>query len=395
MQLITFCLIQSSSAQYKDQLSPKVSIAINRNLETYFFAEKLAVEKMGGFVFDNKGEAYAHQPMVYFSSLQFKKYQDTPAILRIAVLLTLIRDKYQDNSKILYHLINQKDFPEKGSLFSDIKSEPTDKESLQMQSVIAELTDSLRSFYVQAHVGTFFKDNARYYTGALKEVEKDINVPAFSAMEKWFGRTFPAYQLYISPAMPITFGEDNYRGVGQQVLSAKGIVPGMIISSSRMILMESGLLDYQKYGFDNPRVTEFLTKHEIGHSFVNPLLEKYAVQIKNDSSLFTPGLKKILAPHYIGDWYVCVIEHIVRMSEIRTAISMGDFKEADRLRLLHIFGEKCVLIPLLEMKIASYEADRSHYPTFESYLPDLVTYLHSLTPEIINQQVVKYEHEGK
>jgi hypothetical protein len=190
--------------------------------------------------------------------------------------------------------------------------------------------------------------------------------------------------------MPITNGEDNYRGFGPRIISPEGVIPAMIMSSDQMLLPKSDLSSYTQYGFDNPGVTHFLTKHEIGHSFVNPIIEKYAAQLKKDSASFTPALKQILAPHYINDWYVCVIEHLVRLGEIRTAISMKNFKEADRLRQLHIRGEKCILIPMLEIKIRQYELDRKHYPTFESYLPELISFFHSLNPSMINDQVKKF-----
>jgi hypothetical protein len=94
-----------------------------------------------------------------------------------------------------------------------------------------------------------------------------------------------------------------------------------------------------------------LTKHEMGHSFINPLLEKYHSQIEADAGLYTPELKDILSPHYINDWYVCIIEHLVTLGEIRSAVMIKNIKEAQRHRDVHIVEYKCVLLPLLEIKI--------------------------------------------
>src|SRR4051812_34861228 len=114
--LIVICLVlvQDSNAQYRNNLSSKVSIEINTNLETYFFAEKLAVEKISNFVFDNAGEDHSHQPIVYYGFQHFKKYKDIPAITRIAELSKQIRDTYQDNAPITNYLIAQKEFPAEG-----------------------------------------------------------------------------------------------------------------------------------------------------------------------------------------------------------------------------------------------------------------------------------------
>ena len=188
--------------------------------------------------------------------------------------------------------------------------------------------------------------------------------------------------------MPITPGEDSYRGYGPAIFASQGKIPSMVISSSKMLKVKGSLSLYREYGFDNREVTSFLANHEISHTFVNPLLEKYAQQIKADSILYVKALKNKLAPFGTQDWYTCVTEHLVRLGEIRIALSMGNKKEADRLRALHVGENNFVLIPLLEEKILAYEMDRAKYPTYESYLPNLVKFLHELTPQIINDQIL-------
>jgi hypothetical protein len=76
-----------AKAQYKEQLSDKVSVLTSRNVETYFFAEKLAVERIGYYVFDRKGGNYTHQPVVHFGFRYFERYKDDPVVIRIAGLL--------------------------------------------------------------------------------------------------------------------------------------------------------------------------------------------------------------------------------------------------------------------------------------------------------------------
>ena len=377
-----------SDAQYRNNLSSKVSIEVNPNLETYFFAEKLAVEKINNFIFDHSDGDYSHQPIVYYGFQHFKKYKDLPAITRIAELSKQIRDTYFDNAPITNYLITLKEFPAEGNLYAQQNQDTT---ATQKNMVLKELADSLRTFYIEANVGTYLKDNAAFYRGALKEEEKDIDVAAFTAMEKWYGKTFPHYNIYIVPSMPITAGEDNYRGIGTQIDSPGGFIPAMIISSETMIPLQSNLSDYHQFGFNNPKVTQMLTKHEMGHSFINPLIEKYQSQMVADSALYTPELKEVLSPHYINDWYVCVIEHLVRLGEIRSAVMSKDTAKAQRLREVHIDEYKCVLLPLLENKIQEYENNRVKHPDFESYLPELVLYLHSLTPKMINEQVRKFK----
>ncbi|MDN3658142.1 DUF4932 domain-containing protein [Ferruginibacter paludis] len=139
------------------------------------------------------------------------------------------------------------------------------------------------------------------------------------------------------------------------------------------------------YNFDNAEVTGFLTVHELGHSFVNTDVAGLLPELLKDTALFTPALAKALEPSYIGTWETCLIEHLVRLGEIRIARSMGDDKEEQRVRKLHVTQFKFILLPLLEKKIAEYENNRTLYPTFKSFLPEILNMFHELKPTDIDQ----------
>lgn len=378
-------------AQYKMQLSSNASIGISTNIETYFFVEKLAVEHIDNYVFDIKGTSYAHQPIVHYGFQHFQRFKDEPVIIRSAEILKIIRDTYYDNGPVMDYLLNQKEFPLKGRRVN-VPVAPTDSIKNKLAPLYAELTDSLRSFYTKAKVADFIKANEYFYKGALAEVVKDIDRAAFANMEKWFGKQFSAYELYISPAMPITPGEDSYRGYGPQIISDRGNVPSMVISSSRMLPEQEKLSKYKAFGFNNAGVTSFIAVHEMMHSFVNPVTANYAPQIKSDSSLYTDQLRELLQPLGITNWEISVNEHLVRLAEIRLAVATKTEKEAARLRQLHIGEYHCILIPLLEEKIVEYETNRNKYPDFKTYLPVLISYLHSLSPQIVNEQIAKYKN---
>ena len=389
--IVCFLALTSGvSAQYKTKLAAHAFVGIHPNLETYFFVEKLAVEHINNYVFNIKGTDYSHQPMVYFAFKHFQPYQNDPIVIRVAEILRQLRDTYHDNGPIMDYLVNQKEFPAKGPRYAGPnKKIETDAGKQRMMALMPELTDSLRSFYRKADVGGFLEKNRHFYLGALKEVSKYIHPTAFPAMEKWYGKTFSQYDLYISPAMPITPGEDSYRGYGAQIAFPGGKIPSMVVSSSIMLKPLATLNQYQEFGFDNRDVTQFVAYHEIIHSFVNPILEQYADALKADSALYITEWKEKMSPYGISDWYICVTEHLVRLGEIRIALAMGNAHEAARLRKLHVEEQYFVLLPLLEKEIADYEAGRVKYPTFEDYLPRLVSYFRSLTPQQVKAQYLK------
>ena len=387
-----FTLATNLCAQGEQQLSAKVNLGYSPNIETYFIAEKLAVQHINTFVFDQKDSLYAHQPLVYFAYQHFKKYQDTPCILRIAQLLASLRDSYHDNAEILQFLLSKRPFPSAGDRYPFADSSIFKPAQFPLAiTMVEELTDSLRSFYRFAHVGEFFQQHRSFYEGALREARKDINVNIFPYMEKYYGEKFYKYTIYIMPLMPITYGDDNYRAFGPTIHLPQGRVSTMVFSSSRMLSLKPSLKDYKKYGFDNPEVTHLLTVHEIGHSFVNPHVMALQKEIEHDTALFTPALRRVMEPNYIESWWVCVVEHLVRLGEIRVALAMHNKPEATRLRNLHIKQFGFILLPLLEQKIEYYEANRDKYPDFQSFLPEIFSLFHSLKPEqiddLVNQSV--------
>lgn len=384
-----------SFAQIIEKLSAKVTLSVNTNIETYFIAEKLAVEHIGNYVFSYSNIQFTHQPIVYFALKEFTPWKDKPVILRIAEILKQLRDIQHDNAQQLEYLLYRNQFPKKGYRWPVPANLAMFNEQLYpgAKSLGIELADSLASFYRQAHVGSFLKRNHFFYKGAIAEARKHINSAAIPYMEKWYGQQFAGYELYLMPGMPITPGDDNYRAFGPMLTSPKGKVSAMVFSSSVQLPLLHSLKEYKQFGFDNAEVTRFLTVHELGHSFVNPDVTSLLPELLKDTSLFTPALAKALELSYIDRWKTCLIEHLVRLGEIRIARSMGDDQEEQRVRTLHVTQFKFILLPLLEKKITEYENNRTLYPTFKSFLPEIVNLFHELKPtdidRILSENLVK------
>jgi hypothetical protein len=262
-------------AQISEKLSAKVTLSVNTNIETYFIAEKLAVEHIGNYVFSYNTIQFTHQPIVYFGLKEFMPWKDKPVILRIAAILQQLRDIQHDNEPQLEYLLYRNEFPKTGFRWPVPEKLGMFNEALYPGAKLLgiELADSLASFYIQADVGAFLARNSFFYKGAIAEARKHIDVSAIPYMEKWYGQQFAGYELYLMPGMPITPGDDNYRAFGPMLTSPEGKVSAMVFSSSVQLPLLHSLKDYRQFGFDNAEVTRFLTKHEIGHSFVNPAVK--------------------------------------------------------------------------------------------------------------------------
>ena len=380
-----------ATAQFSKKLSSKVSVSVDENIETYFIAEKLAVEHIGNYVFSNRDQHYDHQPMVYHAFQHFKPWKDSPVILRISKILEKIKPILNDNAQVLEYLLYRNTFPKTGLKWELPKTLSVfDAQKYPEASELAiELADSLASFYKQAEVGKFLRENKAYYKGAMAEAIRYINVKSIPFEEKGYGQTFAGYAFYLMPGMPITYGEDNYRAFGSMLSTPKGMVATMVFSTSVMVPLKQKLNDYKSFGFDNQQVVSFLTVHELGHSFVNPLLTKFKKEIGADTSLFTEKLRKRLEKSYIESWETCLIEHLVRLGEIRIAKAMGNHVEENRLRKMHVNESGFVLLPFLEKVIVEYETKRDKFPDLNSFLPTLFNKIHALNPQDIDKLVVE------
>jgi hypothetical protein len=365
------------------QQAPRLSVTWNPNVETYFILERLAVERLGHYGYITKETDNAHQPMVKAGFEAFKSYKDSAISIKTAALLDTLRKIHIFNDRILEVLLYTRPFPDTGYRYPLNRIQHYTDSSGGI-ALIQPFIREMQQFFVSAHVGEFLERNRHFYEGAVKEVVKDIPAGIDQYMERYYGEIVPSFTVLINPTMPIAPVEGDFRGIGPGVVTDKGKLPFMIMSSSIMLPPQPTVNDYKKFGFDNPDHTIFLTVHEFGHTFVNPHITPYLSLIEKYNQLFTDSLKKVMEPQDIYSWHTCVIEHLVRLGEIRIAEYMKDTVRAASLRKMHIGGYRFVFLPAMEKKIKIYERNRSRYPAFKDFLPELLQVFHDFTSEQID-----------
>jgi len=376
-------------AQYH-YVHDKLQISYDSRLETYFIAERLAAENIGNYVFSNKTFDYSGQPIVMAGFDKFKNYKDSAVILKLSALLDTLKPLLQDNAPIIEMLLYKEQFPAKGNQYPFKKLMLFDASSHpEVIGLIEQVIENLREFYIEAQVGNFLTTNEYFYRGAVKEVEKLINKNIYTYMEDYYGEHFLQYNIVVAPAMTLFSDTDSYRGIGPTIHTPAGRISYMILSTSVMLGKQQQPSNYSHFGFDNPAIIRRLSVHEIGHSFINPHLEKYKQRTENNAALFTPALAALMEQQGITSWYVCVTENLVRTGEIRIAMQMKDTAQANWLRQLYVPDQNCIFIPALEEKIDSYERNRTKYPIFENFLPELLTVFDGITPQKVDQMLVK------
>jgi Domain of unknown function (DUF4932) len=384
----------------------KFIVTYNKNLETYWFAQLLAAEvrpsrankKYDGypnFAKELKEKHSAFQPVAFEA---IKDYYDKLKTSKIAKLTAELNDKLLDDDigddVMMTPLLTQKEFPTNDYKTNFVyKNDNLSKEKVALiNSLIKNYIKELGEFYKSEHIGNLFEKYKKFYKGAIAEINKNVPSKSFEAIEQFYGEQNLSYTVFVSPMFVWMIDNNQGRGIGGFVTTPNGRKPFEIMTPYIKIPANKNINDYKEFGFDYKPQAQALTIHEFSHSFVNKEVERYNDRIKLTDSLFTKSKLSsptIMPTQGVQNWNNFIIENIVRLGEIRVALMQNDIERANYLRADYVLKKKFVLIPLLEEKIKMYECNRTKYPKFADFLPELLTVFEKTTTEQINNLVDK------
>jgi len=129
--------------------------------------------------------------------------------------------------------------------------------------------------------------------------------------------------------------------------------------------------------------------HEFGHSFVNPIVDKYMLQLKPAGEKIYPVVADKLRRQGYQNWQTMMYESAVRAC-------VADFVEDNFSRKtleLYIGGEVkgrgFLWMKELSELLKTYENNRNQYPTFESFFPEFVKFYNDYASRLEQPQVEK------
>jgi hypothetical protein len=173
--------------------------------------------------------------------------------------------------------------------------------------------------------------------------------------------------------------KDFFHGNAQKIHTKAGNLVTMVTSAFRPVDSAS---EKNHYGFDHPDYVKLIITHEFGHAFVNHLVDSMLQEVKETEAIFlNSGLKEKMEQAAYTTWQVTLREYLVRVGEIRIAETNGEQQRAADLRKKYITDMHFVLIPKLEEKFIEYEKNRSMYPGFENFMPEIFALLRQIRPE--------------
>jgi hypothetical protein len=215
---------------------------------------------------------------------------------------------------------------------------------------IKALLDEIKSFYKKTNYFKFFKSVKSFYNPILKKVSESLSAyPFINIIEDEFGSIQNSYNYVLSSLMNGNFGI-NFVDDKTKKADLFSVFTTNDYSLSPGILF-----------------------HEYSHPFINPLTDKYYELAQKYSDAYEK-LKKYKLPDFhsgYGDFKECINEHFVRAMAINLLKKINLTEMAEQhLREDLYCGYK--FIPAILDLYDRYDADRTAFPDFDSFYPELL-----------------------
>lgn len=344
--LISFCLLTAQpSVTHSQQLSPRISPEME--LLAGVLAQTTWIEKRGP---QGRGNEYFRSLRDYFAP-----YKEHEAIA-IAQELTNLGFSYDAPVGFICHLGPLPELELKHEYSSYLVERARGRERLErFRIALADLAQEA--------------DFLTFYNSWLPRFNEWIAATEFNGdmvtgwLENFFGKQASEFHLIFAPAMfpGGGYGPSIHTQGGQlisyQILRERGV-------SSGAPEMPSG------------RNLEYLSLHEWGHSFVNPVLDGLADKVSELQLLFKPVAKTMRRQAY-PNIHVFMNEQVLRA--VTTLAAEEVYGEGAALEWLE--NEKKAGFYLTKDVVEilrDYQSNRDTYPTFESFAPILLERLVTL-----------------
>lgn len=234
----------------------------------------------------------------------------------------------------------------------------------QMDSNDAKKTIALlNKFAEDSDFGQFWQANQSFYKEYAADLKGILPFEKYTGMMCDFFKEEKAEFIFI-PAPLI-----NRASFGPQLTTINGEIPHFISGVSRI---ENGK-PWKSRG-----LMRMLIFHEFGHSFINPLCEKYRAEIFKHEHLFE-YLREDMSDIAYPDWFPTTHEHIVRSVQSDMMKLAGYESEADqdyKVNLRSGFS----LLPFLREKIEYYSKNIEEYNSFADYFPQVLKVFEEVEP---------------
>jgi hypothetical protein len=224
-----------------------------------------------------------------------------------------------------------------------------------------------RDFAQVAHLADFLRFEQPTFDSASARMQRSIDT---QGLLKWLGAFYgePVGQVIVSPLLISSSG--NF---------GAGFVNGATLERYAFV----GVQVSDRAGFPvSPAEALEQTVHELSHSFVNPVVIADSMRLRAAAQPTFTAVKRSMNDNGYDKWLTMTYESLVRASVIRFLLATKGREAA--LREIHAQqGRGFVWMDQLDKLLGEYEAHRSTYPTFASFMPRVAAFYDSIAPRVV------------
>ncbi|MHB0997053.1 MAG: DUF4932 domain-containing protein [Elusimicrobiales bacterium] len=211
--------------------------------------------------------------------------------------------------------------------------------------------------------------------------QKAMDFYRTSGFAAFFERKAPVYRAYVDSVYAGLPGADPV-GLHEEYHANRSFQNFYVVPSP-LSLPTGGnygwriggyIFNFMGDGFDDKEDINYLILHEFGHSFCNPVVEKYEAELSAYEGLYA-GVAAEMKKQAYGNWLTVMRETLVRAVHARLVLRTEGPEAAELFLLDNSFRRKFVFIQDFYALLAEYEADRGRYPTLYEFYPRLAASL--------------------
>jgi hypothetical protein len=229
-----------------------------------------------------------------------------------------------------------------------------------------EFLGALRDFARESELQSFLDRERALFNSIEAEGRASLAAVDAGMLESYFGETRSAYTIVLSPLL-------HHGGFGPRIRMPDGSMEVYSVGGPHAA---SG----GKPTFGTQEEFRYVVWHEFGHSFVNPLVERFGERIDRTDVLYDALRDRMHARGY-GNWRTCVYEHIVRACTVRFTFRELGATEGKK-ALEEETSKGFAHLPALCAKLEEYEHDRARWPSLAAFFPQLVLVFERAVAEV-------------
>ncbi|WP_324720816.1 DUF4932 domain-containing protein [Salinimicrobium sp. HB62] len=217
----------------------------------------------------------------------------------------------------------------------------------------------------------FYKEQKDFYQQVLSQTRYTFrDFEAVDLLEDFFGKEGDKYTVILNLI-------SNYGNFGKIIESTGRSEFYAIVETNK----KSGGIPV----FEPTLSLQELILHEFSHGFVNPEMDEHSEALKGYEPLYS-HVENAMKQQGYHNWMPVVNEHVVRAAVLEMMAQHLEPQLVEQTIYKKEMGRQFLYLDKLREKLRIYQQNRTEFPTFKTYVPELITAFSEITPDYLSQK---------